>query len=792
MGIDFSTTLLSTALRLIDNEDEAVEDRAARKIAVWYMMVAPRRKLLNRLTSRDCANEIVNLILDKTHQMVQVRVRRRKHLLRQGAAMKIQRAFRYWVANVLEEERKMEREERRRMAQQRLIMVIKAVHNGIRIFRYMKYAIRKRLIKRDANQRHLAKPIYSLAKIIDMYAQLFSLHKRLEMQRHLQERLAVDRNSTSDRRIQTFKAMERSVLLIQRLVRGFIARKRMLQAKAMNDRHRTVTLFVAKCLGIRRRKRQERLDKAARAIQKFMRGYLARRKLFRVVNAGLKLNMLWRKYTAYRSLKGQLRRVEKPHTIVIHGIRNILPKMFVTGSVRVKVLVWWNPLLHIVGHNDYLNFLQSKQPQYIYTSELHKVVSEEVVDTETASKPAEDPSAFTLRNSFSIEALTRLGSRLGFGNASDKSELQGGSANNSPTPSDRKNSNGFGWGSGSGSSHGNDSPNRKKSLGGSFFSGGNWDSNNSPTPSNKSQDSNESSASLPPVNSSNQSQSQTSTNAVVTPGVPLNSFVKRPLPPPSFRAMGTRANMTVLSAVKEVNEGNESKGNSMLSVQSHISEKKPVVSPDNTQKAPPPIALPRLNSKTSIVSPAAMLAAARNSGAKKTRSDTDRPKNLRQVSPLRINQPNEDGENEDEEDEDEEDEEDEEDDDEENEDETEKEKPKDLVPTMSFRSRKSLALSALSAAASTKRESPSASSSSPTLAPTSDSVPVLAPSPSRARLTLRQTLTFALKLGQLAKKEEPPAAPKKIRISANFEDETIKIPGCHGNGVFRFEVYDGE
>ncbi len=782
MGVDFSATLLSTALRLIDNEDETLEDRAARKIAVWYMMVAPRKKLLSRLTSCDCAHEVINLILYKTHQMVQVRFRRRKTLMRQGAAMKIQRAFRYWVANVLEEERKIEREEKRRMAQQRLAMVTKTVRNGIRIYRYLRYAIRKRMIKRDITAKNHGKPMYALGKIIDMYAQLYSLHKRLEMQRHLQERLAVDKTGVSnDRRMQTFRAMERSVMLIQKLVRGFIARKRLLQAKAMNDRQRTVTLFVAKCLGIRRRKRQERLDKAAKVIQKFMRGYLARRKLFRVVNAGLKLNMLWRKYTAYRSLKGQLRRVEKPHTIIIHGIRNILPKMFVTGQVRVKVLVWWNPLLHIVGHNDYVNFLQSKQPQYIFTSEFHKVISEEVDDNENKDKIQEDQHSFNLRNSFSIEALTRLGSRLGFGAGSSDNDRRRSEQNilrgNESPSSDRKNSLSFGWGGG-GSGTTSSSPDRKRSLGGLFGGGA---QTSSPTTSNKSLE-----GISPATSAVAQVNGQASSiNPHPSPSgnaqVPLlsNSFVKKPLPPPSFRAVGARANVTVLSAVKEGNE-RDSRPNSVLSTQSSTNDKK-----QTTQENVSSLALPRANSKNSIISPAAILAASRNgknSSSNKPRSDTGRPsKSLKHVSALRNknigkSKFEEVDDNGDDDEEGDEDDEDEDDDDEDDEEELCDDKPMELGSSMSFK--RNLMLPTISA--TSKKET------------TEQAVP-LAPSPSRSRLTLRQTLTFALKLGQLAKqKEEEPVAPKKIRISANFEDETIKIPGCHGNGVFRFEVYDGE
>lgn len=30
------------------------------------------------------------------------------------------------------------------------------------------------------------------------------------------------------------------------------------------------------------------------------------------------------------------------------------------------------------------------------------------------------------------------------------------------------------------------------------------------------------------------------------------------------------------------------------------------------------------------------------------------------------------------------------------------------------------------------------------------------------------------------------------RLQANFNNLMVKIPGCHGNSVFKFEVFDGE
>lgn len=54
---------------------------------------------------------------------------------------------------------------------------------------------------------------------------------------------------------------------------------------------------------------------------------------------------------------------------------------------------------------------------------------------------------------------------------------------------------------------------------------------------------------------------------------------------------------------------------------------------------------------------------------------------------------------------------------------------------------------------------------------------------------MRNTLAFAFGLSAMAKKS---TVRKKSKVVCNFEDETIRIPGCHGNSVIKFEVFDGE
>lgn len=661
-GIDFSNTSLAAALAIINEIEESPKDNAARKIQIWYMLVGPRRKLLQRLSTRDCVLDAINKILERTNQLVAIRQRRRRHLLRQGAAMKIQRCFRFWVRTVLEEERRIEALERQKIAQKSLDYWARSVMNAVRLFRYVRYCIRKKLIKKTGKQRQTL----NLQKTIMMYFQLISLSKRLQIQHEIQQRMALEKGKGgSNRRVQMFRAIDRAVALIQKLIRRYMQRKRQEAVRKYNEMYQKVTWFILKCLARRRRNREKKLNHHAQKLQAIIRGFIQRRQLYQIVRAGLKLNMLWRKFTAYRSLKGQLRRVEKPYTIIVHGLRNIPKRLFNTGTVKFKIYVWWNPLLHIVGKSDFLAFLQSKQPQYIYTSAAHKLISEEVED---AKSNTDDQQSFDLRNSFSLEALSKLGTSFlhSVGGDDRKKSV---SVDNQGSP-------------------------------GKIFPSLTGSIRHSPNTSNKS------------------------------------------------------SGKTILSALRE-NE-KETGG-------THKSSPSPSARPSSSQvgsSLPPPT-----NKGKPVLSPSQM------SNPDKVRNDTGRPaREFKLPSQLvkgsigkKI------AEEDDEDDEEVEayyDEDDGEDEEDEDEDEDEEEEEDDAEDD-------------------SNNKMQNANGSEPVDVVTS-------PIQHRAsRLNvMRQTFNFAMKLGasiNSQKKKE-----KSTRILCNFEDETIKIPGCHGNGVFKFEILDGE
>lgn len=52
----------------------------------------------------------------------------------------------------------------------------------------------------------------------------------------------------------------------------------------------------------------------------------------------------------------------------------------------------------------------------------------------------------------------------------------------------------------------------------------------------------------------------------------------------------------------------------------------------------------------------------------------------------------------------------------------------------------------------------------------------------------------AFKASQIKKKEEEKiVAPKSSNVyQCDLNEETLYIPGCHGNAVIRFDLFDGE
>jgi len=409
---DFSFTSLAAALKNVDNEmtryareqkgsiEALVRKTAVKKIEIWYLIMSPRKKLLKRLLHRNMMLDIVYSIIDQSYNIALIRHRRRKHMLRLGAAIKIQRNYKAWVKRMQEEEAKQEQEERKQAVEYYLAIWVRAVKAGIRIFRYLRFLVKKKIIHTKLPTPISTPPLsrnrfmlpgtpssgnggiqptgLSLVRILENYINALVIHRRFDIKMQLQNNklLRYDNNPSdpSQRRVKLFREYGAAVILIQSVVRSYLQRRRFFLMKQNSAMISRVAIFLSRAMRYRRRKQLELVHNAATKIQRFIRGILIRRKIYQIVHAGLKLNFMWRKYVAYKALKGQLRRVDRPYTIILHGLRDLPKKYLTSDQIKFKISVWWNPLLHIVSKNDFNVILQSKQPQYIYISNPFKVM----------------------------------------------------------------------------------------------------------------------------------------------------------------------------------------------------------------------------------------------------------------------------------------------------------------------------------------------------------------------------------------------------------------------------------
>lgn len=364
--------VIHIALRNMRVEGSTLLEMAARKISVWWRLVAPRKKLLRRMALREQCKDIIYSMADSAVLIGITKQRRHRSLLRNGAAMKIQRCFRYWSNTILVEERRVEQLERSRVAWQGLSLWSNCVMAAIRIFRYVRYCQRRRrgrkIVKMNASQ--------LLRRTIDKYFQIRTLRKKLELQQQLYTKMKITSMMSNNNlgRHNLYRERELAVACIQKAFRSHMLHRQLMERQYFNIMGSKITYFFIRCIARRRVKINKAKKLAATVIQTFFRGIHTRRKILKIVESGLLLNALWRKHKAYVSLKSQLRRVDRPHTLVLHGIRNISKKTINSDQMRFKVSVWWHPLLHIVSQNDFNTIIQSKQPQFIYNSEAFYLI----------------------------------------------------------------------------------------------------------------------------------------------------------------------------------------------------------------------------------------------------------------------------------------------------------------------------------------------------------------------------------------------------------------------------------
>lgn len=830
-GIDFSAQSLSSALRQIDEDNRVIspieeprpdakpvsmeERRAARKIATWYMLVAPRRKLLRRLLLRDMMISIVQNIVDLSLQEITIRKRRRLKMLRHGAAVKIQRQFRKWRTVLVREIKQREIEERRESAWEYLEVWRRAVMNGIRLFRYFRHVVRRKLSgaknvtptvsvptspsngkspnqstddgsvstvgssdereskdKRKARIKKFRVSIMqnfvispstghrvAIADVIEMYVNEFAFYQKFGtirrtsappvpiIHRQISSRKLSDIMYNSDAKALHMKSYDTYALRIQLAYRTYRARLDVWEKRVERASVRRIILFLIRCTARRRRIRAETRRVASTKISKWFLGIRARLRLYEEVRSGLLLKLAWINYMHYKKLKSQLRRVDRPITILLHGLRNITKQTLVTDEIRIVVSVWWNPILHIVGESDAEQMIQSKPPQYIYRSQPHRVTTEDDKPVLELAQNRRTIGTMVQRASdmmnFIRPTQNLLRSRLSSSGSSIEQPAAEGAAteNNNNSNNNNNNNNNNGNNHRIGNSQNNNQ--RKASTGGSS-------SSNVPVTSDQDR----------PMHRNRRSANIL--NTADAPPTSATAFVRK--------TSGGKSNLAIAAAVGAA--ANRQRTGSASSQDSGDREK----ALSGIAKVPPPPSsgansLP--NSNPPQFNPKAATLLANRIRERKLRSashDTaaNEENGTSGSSALGVGG--------------------------------------DALAALAMRRSRTTSSGADSVGAGTSGqegggggddgsranhtiEEEDDTSTGENRSGTSGGLHSPVPTKVTTQNVMRNTLAFAFGLSAMAKKSN---IRKKSKVVCNFEDETIRIPGCHGNSVMKFEVFDGD
>jgi len=391
---------INAALRNIRINGETVEEIAVTKVQVWWRLVYPRKKLMKRIHARDLCKDIAYSCAEDAINIVTIKRAKRRRMLRVGACLTIQRYFRKFRFDSMGSLRNVRLKKRSDRAWYLLEIWRRAAAAGVHIYRYLRYLKLKRIIKAKI----AGKKGFLLRRTVANYIHALTLHKKLEFQKRFLER--TDTTTVSIGRSNFYKERQNAAIMIQKYYRRYSIILTMLNRKVKNVMYSKVTYFFIRFVARRRVRLRMKREQSAKLIQKLYRGFVARKYVLDIVTSGLILKYMWKKHQSYKSLKSQLRRIDRPYTITMYGIRNLQRSTLNSKQLKFKISIWWHPLLHIVSRSDVDVIVNSKQPQLIYTSSLFEVQNEEVDNKSRRTSIAE---GFRMIGSSLLSAPTIVG-----------------------------------------------------------------------------------------------------------------------------------------------------------------------------------------------------------------------------------------------------------------------------------------------------------------------------------------------------------------------------------------------
>jgi hypothetical protein len=358
-----------------------LEARAATKMQVWWQLIYPQKKLSRRMFVRALCSEIVLDVVDATINRCHFSYRKRFVMMRQGAAILIQRHYRHWRRTTLEQVIRIQRAFRRSKARGLMRYVITVVRAAVLVSRFL--LNRRRRLGKVAGKKKLYRLVirnfieiigYRLRDEKFQHVKNMTNQRLIPIVRRRATTMRLIRNSDNDQYMRRVGAS----IVIQSIFR--MAMARCLYHELVKDRQmkRQISVWLSMVRLRRQFKRRRLRVKAVITLQKFWRGAFERWKLMLRVLAGIRIVSTWRRYRQYWKLKHCLRRNEIPLSVTFHGLRNIPAKNMESGSIKIRVSVWWSELLHLVTKEEFMTVLQSKRPNIVRTTNLHMGTAQKV------------------------------------------------------------------------------------------------------------------------------------------------------------------------------------------------------------------------------------------------------------------------------------------------------------------------------------------------------------------------------------------------------------------------------
>jgi hypothetical protein len=381
------------ALREINNQKAdgiGFLEMAAWKIQTWWKLVYPRRMLLYRMSLRQMARDIIYEVANRSAHQGESQMRKKNQFLLIGAAITIQRHFLRWRNGYLRKIILIQREFRRFRARRKFAYVLKMTRAAYRVYVFI----------RNFNRRHGHVQTYRLSckRVIESFFKIVGSRVLYDQDRAMPVRFDPYAGKhgpvTSQRkRYLIYRLNVTACIRIQSAWRRKLANKvwaEMNYEKEMKKRAASSFYRVWIHMKLKRRLMKTR---STIHIQRIWRGKKVRLDLEESIRASTRIVTMWRKVKNFRSLRTDLRRIERPLNIVLQACKSIPPGLLSLTSgnsdkLKIKISVWWHPLLHIVSENDFATVIANKSPQLVHWTKPYDITPDVEIDGDSSDEEA--------------------------------------------------------------------------------------------------------------------------------------------------------------------------------------------------------------------------------------------------------------------------------------------------------------------------------------------------------------------------------------------------------------------